>query len=123
MATIPLMSSAEAHKKLRPWFSALSTQPPKPADYHCSETLKEYEDEVAPLEALPERMQREKVLVDLSATVAEWVKDTCVKKGVPDEGDPQAHAGKLFISGSYRMPVGSKTVALRQSKGPNAAAK
>jgi len=92
-------------EKLRPWFAPESVLPPTSADVAATAALRAYLDAEAPLETDREREAREQLLVDLRALTSDWVKSTCVRKGVPEE---DAVDGQLFVSGSYRLGVNQR---------------
>ena len=60
-----------------------------------------------PDRTLRSRSRREQVLGRLAQLVREWVRDTCISKGVPPAVAAQA-GGQIFVSGSYKLGVARK---------------
>lgn len=89
-------------EKLRPQWNPLRTSPPSKEALAATEALVKYLDEAAPLESDVEREARERLLIDFRYLTSEWVKEVCIKRGVPEEDAP---SGRIFISGSYRLAV------------------
>ena len=98
--------TAELQQQTRQWVLPLR-QSEKTSKGHAraSAALKEYLDDVAPLDSRAQMRVREKVLKALKAIVDDWVKETLLKKNVPED---EMSGGKLFISGSYRLGVCQK---------------
>ncbi|OQS06970.1 Poly(A) polymerase [Thraustotheca clavata] len=85
-------------------YKAIRTTPPEPADLELSAKLQAYMDEHYPMELDVNIQRRTIILGELRSIFRAWVKDVCLKRGLPEEIANEA-GGIILVSGSYRLGV------------------
>ncbi|KDO20493.1 hypothetical protein SPRG_14011 [Saprolegnia parasitica CBS 223.65] len=97
-------TSAAAAMVLEQAYKAIRTTPPEAVDVEMSEKLQAYMDEHFPMEVEKNIQRRTIILGELRSIFRAWVKDVCLKRGLPEEIANEA-GGIILVSGSYRLGV------------------
>lgn len=87
-----------------PIYPPIQKRGPNEAELAASAELREHMDRVAPLDSPEGKAKRQRILNSLSAMTRDWIKRTCLAKGMPEEAAEDA-GGTVLISGSYRIGV------------------
>eukprot|EP01138_Halocafeteria_seosinensis_P015760 gb/GECG01016084.1/.p1 GENE.gb/GECG01016084.1/~~gb/GECG01016084.1/.p1 ORF type:complete len:955 (+),score=173.64 gb/GECG01016084.1/:1-2865(+) len=100
-------TTGKSGKKIQPWETPHSLDLPTKEELRSTQTLRQYIDEVAPLETNEQMERRDQVIRGLEDIFKQWVKETALEKEIFSsvEAADEAGRGKLYISGSYRLNV------------------
>uniref|UniRef100_A0A7S2WGQ5 Poly(A) polymerase n=1 Tax=Mucochytrium quahogii TaxID=96639 RepID=A0A7S2WGQ5_9STRA len=91
-----------------PNYTELDAQRGDEHDLHLTELLKSYLADVAPLETKSEREVRIALLQDMIEMLNAWVLRKLEEKHIVFEGEENELAGRVFVSGSYRLGVNTR---------------
>lgn len=102
-------TASKSGKKIIPWEVPHSKELPTKEERNSTHVLRQYIDEVAPLETDEQTERRDQVIKSLEDIFKQWVKDVAIEKEAFPSMDAldDAGKGKLYISGSYRLNVNS----------------
>jgi len=102
--------TSDVLSRYQPWWRVIDATGPRPEDLELTDSLLKYLDEVAPLEDATQQRIRSTLLEELQSMLNSWVLRKLEEKHVIWQGDADAAelAGKLFISGSFRLGVAGK---------------
>ncbi|CAK9015264.1 Nephrocystin-3, partial [Durusdinium trenchii] len=90
-----------ARKALRTWQAT-------DAEEALSDVLRKFVDDVAPLETTAQQRERHALLENLRDMLNAWVLRKLEEKHVIFDGEEGDLAGRLFVSGSYRLGVNTR---------------
>ncbi|KAL0589657.1 hypothetical protein ABG067_002206 [Albugo candida] len=93
-----------APSKLEQAYKAIRVTPPELMDLEQSKKLKDFMSKHFPTENGVNITRRSLILAELRTIFRDWVKQVCIKKGVPEEIAADA-GGLILVSGSYRLGV------------------
>jgi len=75
---------------------------PTSTDLQRSIQLDKWISENAEIEDIKERQLKERLLIEITTTVRNWVTDVCIRTGIPHDLAKEAGAN-IYTSGSYRL--------------------
>mmetsp|Transcript_10306 Transcript_10306/g.20251 ORF Transcript_10306/g.20251 Transcript_10306/m.20251 type:complete len:697 (-) Transcript_10306:65-2155(-) len=94
--------------RFEPWYAELDVQAPTKEDEQRTAELKAYIDSVAPLETKSQQLVRRTLLENLRDMLNAWVLLKLEEKHVLVELEEHELAGRVFVSGSYRLGVNTR---------------
>ncbi|GBG31687.1 PolyA polymerase [Hondaea fermentalgiana] len=103
-----MMQSDGVMSRFIPWYAELDVQAPTKEDEERTAELQAFIDDVAPLETKEQQRVRLTLLENLRDMLNAWVLNKLEEKHVIVELEEGELAGRVFVSGSYRLGVNTR---------------
>jgi len=95
-------------RNFEPYLSNIDVSAPAAEDGALSKLLEKFIDDVAPLETREQQLVRHRLLEDLRDMLNDWVISKLEEKHIVQDREENELAGKVFVSGSYRLGVNTQ---------------